>query len=238
MLSAALVCPRPGKFDATWYAADVGFHSPDPGSPINCTFPLAGYSLPTMADLLALTAGWNTPAANGSPPSDVIAWLTNETGPGAMPNYGGPVPPASNFLQGPFGRAGSNGTLWALWSSDCSYDGNLYIFNGPVGYGSSVYYGAAGRFTSCQILDLATGTTTVECIADFEDVTGQLGCETPLSSVNTYNGPITGHNCAPCGLYYYGQYVLGSGAQLDYFHPNLLLGWRMPNAGEQYWTAP
>jgi hypothetical protein len=229
MLSGAILCPRPGKFDATWSAADVGFHAPDPGSPINCTFPLAGYSLPTMADLLALTAGWNTPAANGSPPSDVIAWLTNETGPGAMPNYGGPVPPASNSLQGPFGRAGSNGTLWSLWSSDCSYDGNGYIFN-------AVIFGA-GRFTSCQILDLATGTTTVECIADFED-TGLGGCETPLDATNTYNGPITGHNCAPCGLYDYGHRVLSSGAQLDYFHPNLLLGWRMPSSTEQYWTAP
>jgi hypothetical protein len=148
------------------------------------------------------------------------------------------VPPASNFLQGPFGRAGSNGTPWALWSSDCSYDGNEYLFNIGIDLGGSpVRYFYAGRFTSCQILDLATGTTTVECIADFEDVTGQGGCETPLISINAYSGPITGHNCAPCGPDY-GQLVLASGAQLDYFHPNLLLGWRMLNAGEQYWTAP
>jgi hypothetical protein len=221
-----------------WTAGNVGLHSPDPGSPITCTFPVGGYSMPAMADLLALTAGWNaTPAKDGSHPSDVLAWLTTQTGPTGMPTYIGTVQPAAGFLQGPYVRSGSNGTPWAFWSSTCSYDGNTYVLNGGVSTGYGLQYFAGGGFTSCQILDLATGATTVECVAD--SIAGNyLGCEAPLFASTNYSGPITQHACAPCGLFNYGDFVLASGTQLDYFHPNLVLGWRTPNAGEQYWTAP
>jgi hypothetical protein len=253
----------PGEFTSGFASASqVGMHAPEPDSPIVCSFPIAGFGLPSIGDLTALTAGWNAPivaapaTAQGSPAGavvkngpvaaggiapDVGSWLVANVGTYAAGTAASTIPPAGNYTAGPFGLSGSAGTPYTFWTNSCAFDNTIYNAAVEPGY---VYQ--VGDLTSCQLLDLATGTVTTECVADEETYNGGItgGCDLVLSSYlgdqdsGRYNGPIAqyycGLFCGPLAGWTTATLTTGLGSHFDYYHSNLAIGWTTSPAGE-YW---